>query len=117
MGRTTYLKGGAGGGFGAGGFGGGRSGLGPSRANREEDEAFDARMGFARAEGTEQRIGYLCNMLPTTIATEERHDIAALDMYFLQQVGEVADGPLTRCPTTTHRGTAAGLRRRTGLCC
>jgi hypothetical protein len=43
-------------------------------------------MGFARAEGTEQRIGYLCNMLPTTIATEERHDIAALDMYFLQQV-------------------------------
>lgn len=67
---------------------GGRSGLGGAgRAHREEDEAFDARMGFARIEDGGERIGYLFNMLPTTLTSEDKNDIACLDLYFLQQDG------------------------------
>lgn len=69
-------------------MGGGRSGLGGAgRAHREEDEAFDARMGFARIEEGGERIGYLFNMLPTTLTREDKNDIACLDLYFLQQDG------------------------------
>lgn len=80
-------------------MGGGRSGLGAgSRAHREEDEAFDARMGFARIEDGGERIGYLFNMLPTTLTSEDRHDIACLDLYFLQQDGATFKASISHEP-------------------
>lgn len=105
MGRTTYVGGGRGGGAGAGAAGGaggsrfgGGSGLGSARSNREEEDAFDRSMGFARLEGGGERIGYLCNMLPTTLTGEDKHDVSCLDLYFLQQDGETFKASIAHQP-------------------
>jgi hypothetical protein len=54
---------------------------------REAEEAFDNRSGYERFEEGPVRIGYLFNMLPCTITSEDRNERSALDLYFLQQNG------------------------------
>jgi DNA polymerase epsilon subunit 1 len=65
---------------------------------REEDKAFDTRMGFGPLEETTERIGYLYQMLPAVITSEDRLEHSALDMYFIQQDGEVFKGTLAFDP-------------------
>ncbi len=49
---------------------------------------MDAAFGFERLVEGPERTGYLLNMLPTTVADEDRVERAALSMYFLEQVRE-----------------------------
>lgn len=56
--------------------------------DKDSEHAFDARMGYERVESGEDRVGYLFNMLPTTISCDDRHERSAIDMYFIQQDGE-----------------------------
>ena len=107
-GSRMVLHTGAGGyeGGGGGGFGGGRAASDAAR-KREEEHAFDERMGFERlaapadvrggvAAGVGaagggraggERIGYLFHMLPTVVSGEDRVDRSALDLFFIQQDG------------------------------
>jgi DNA polymerase epsilon subunit 1 len=90
MGRAIV---GGGGGYNRDSNGAGTGRVSTLRARREEEEAFDTRMGFQRLDlslhGSETRLGYLFNMLPTTLSSEEENhlDISALDLYLLQQDG------------------------------
>ncbi len=82
--------------------GGGGAGAWKQRA-REDGDAHDALFGFARLtredeESSEPRVGYLMNMLPTTIVGEDAVERAALDMYFLQQNGATFKATLVHQP-------------------
>ena len=46
----------------------------------------------------EPRIGYLLNMLPTTLSTDDGVELAALDLYFMQQDGETFKASITHKP-------------------
>lgn len=96
------------------GFGGGGGGGAPDLTSRgsimrsqmarrrEEDAAFDARMGFgaagADAPQAGERVGYLYQMLPAVVTSEDRLELAALDMFFIQEDGIAFKGTLTYNP-------------------
>lgn len=71
---------------------------------REEDAAFDARMGFGvlgdtgTAAAVGERVGYLYQMLPAVVTSEDRLEHAALDMYFIQEDGVAFKGTLAYNP-------------------
>jgi len=75
---------------------------------REEDAAFDARMGFGGGAdaaaggggggGGGERIGYLYQMLPAIVTSEDRLEHAALDMFFIQEDGAAFKGTLQYNP-------------------
>ena len=44
------------------------------------------------------RIGYIVNMLPTTITTDDSVELAALDLYMLQQDGATFKATITHAP-------------------
>lgn len=54
---------------------------------REEEQQFDQKMGYSYLDADEERIGYLFNMLPVTIAGGDGRDRSSLDCYFLEQNG------------------------------
>lgn len=99
-------------GFGGGGGGGGggapdltsRGSIMRSQMarRREEDAAFDARMGFGAASAdapqAAERVGYLYQMLPAVVTSEDRLELAALDMFFIQEDGIAFKGTLTYNP-------------------
>ena len=84
---------------------------------REDDAAFDARMGFgggadaAAGGGSGERIGYLYQMLPAIVTSEDRLEHAALDMFFIQEDGAAFKGTLQYNP---YFYVALQVRERVG---
>ena len=60
---------------------------GERKAQRDWETKHDDSYGYETFSEGAARVGYLTNMLPTSIANEDRVERSALDLYFLQQDG------------------------------
>jgi len=54
---------------------------------RESGERFDKEWGFSHLEDGEEHVGYLVNMMASTVAAEDRTERSGIDLYFLKQDG------------------------------
>jgi DNA polymerase epsilon subunit 1 len=110
-GGSSWRGGGVGGGAGASSSRGDdfRAVLAAMRAaQREADQDFDARSGYARLEEGRPRDAYLVNFLPATLVGEDRLERSCIDCYFLQEDGEtfkatVAYEPYFYVALASHR--------------
>ena len=55
-------------------------------------------MYVVQLDSGKARIGYIVNMLPTTITTDDSVELAALDLYMLQQDGATFKATITHAP-------------------
>lgn len=87
---------------------------------REVEEKTDAMYGFRPLEdGSAESVGYLVNMLPTTVLDEDGIEHSALDLFFLRQDGSKFKGVVryepyfyVSCPEKWSREVTAQLERR-----
>ncbi len=54
---------------------------------REEGESFDSGWGYDHLQEGEEQVGYLVNMLASTVAGDDRIERSGIDLYFLKQDG------------------------------
>ena len=57
-----------------------------------------ARVCAVQLESGAPRIGYIMNMLATTVTTDDGVELAALDLYMLQQDGATFKATITHAP-------------------
>eukprot|EP00752_Nemacystus_decipiens_P002463 g2319.t1 len=67
--------------------GGGRKESAVKAALREQGDALDKRFGYDRYSEGPPRLGWIFNMLPTSIPDAAGNEKSGLDMYFLEQDG------------------------------
>ena len=61
-----------------------------AQQRRKEDNEFDLSYGFHLLQPKEKRIGWLLNMMPATVGTQE--NLSALELYFLKDDGTTFKG-------------------------
>ena len=54
---------------------------------REEGESFDSGWGYDHLQEGDEQVGYLVNMLASTVAGDDRIERSGIDLYFLRQDG------------------------------
>ncbi|CAN0477990.1 unnamed protein product, partial [Ectocarpus sp. 12 AP-2014] len=67
--------------------GGGRKESAVKAALREQGDELDKRFGYDRYSEGPPRLGWIFNMLPTSIPDASGNEKSGLDMYFLEQDG------------------------------
>ena len=71
---------------------------GERKAQRDWETGHDDKYGYETFTEGPPRVGYLTNMLPTSVANEDRIERSALDLYFLQQDGATFKAQLVYQP-------------------
>lgn len=71
---------------------------GERKAQRDWETKHDDGYGYENFTEGAPRVGYLTNMLPTSIANEDRIERSALELYFLQQDGGTFKAQLVHQP-------------------
>ena len=92
---------------------------GERKVQRDWETEHDNNYGYEILADGPSRIGYLTNMLPTSVANEDRIEKSALDLYFLQQDGQTFKAQMAYepyfyvvCPPKWKKEVVALLERK-----
>jgi len=92
---------------------------GEKKVQRDWETEHDNTYGYEILDDGPPRVGYLTNMLPTSIANEDRIEKSAIDLYFLQQDGKTFKAQLQYepyfyvvCPAKWNKEVSALLERK-----